>query len=398
MATTTRRGPTAGLRAMLLPLLAACLWAGSAQGQDPSKKPIFLYPPPGSSFIYNKMDTVLVTYEAFYDQADFWIFCEPGKGKFVSRQKAPGWKATVPAVLNFTSDTPCWFNVRTGENGTDGANSAYFNVIGQVRQSGPAVHGLDVASPSSSSPPSTSSPSATGTTSQEAEPTTPTTTPTTAAAEDEPGPTPSGKNSGDGEDDGNDRDDAGPGRGSSSPDAPDAPESGSGLGAGASAGIGIGAAVGVLAVAGGLFLLWRRQRRRSHRSQPDRAAEMEGDSAPPYGGAYQGYGPGYGSGYGGGGASAHGGSGYGDGSEPGGCHHHSPSSFGVLPPEQLTARKNPWGHGGPSQQPPQPPQPQRPPRQPAVGELSAADGVVEIQDQAAFVGPNAWARHYGMPA
>ncbi|KAL2270125.1 hypothetical protein VTJ83DRAFT_2309 [Remersonia thermophila] len=131
---------------MMIPLLLfVFLLAPGAQGQS-DKRPKFFYPPRGSKFSYHMMDIVLVTYEAYSDEADFWIFCEPGKGEQVHRQSAPGRKATVPAVLNFTWDTACWFNVRTGPNGVDQANSAYFTVIPKVRENGNAVHGLDVPS------------------------------------------------------------------------------------------------------------------------------------------------------------------------------------------------------------------------------------------------------------
>jgi hypothetical protein len=61
-------------------LTAVSLFLGAvAQGQ--SELPIFYYPPDGSELLFNKMDTVIVSYQAFYDTVDFYTFCEPGVGK-----------------------------------------------------------------------------------------------------------------------------------------------------------------------------------------------------------------------------------------------------------------------------------------------------------------------------
>ncbi len=62
-------------------MLLAVLLALGVAGQDPSKKPKFAYPPNGSSKVFNFLDTVMVTYTAFYDTGTFYTFCEPGKGK-----------------------------------------------------------------------------------------------------------------------------------------------------------------------------------------------------------------------------------------------------------------------------------------------------------------------------
>jgi hypothetical protein len=64
---------------MLLTVVGLSLGAAA---QDQSDFPIFYYPPnSGSELIFNKMDTVIVSYQAFYDTVDFYTFCEPGVGK-----------------------------------------------------------------------------------------------------------------------------------------------------------------------------------------------------------------------------------------------------------------------------------------------------------------------------
>lgn len=64
-------------------LLPALLLASGIAGQqaDPNKKPGFLYPPDGSNNIYNMLDTIMVTYYGFYENADLFTFCQPGVGK-----------------------------------------------------------------------------------------------------------------------------------------------------------------------------------------------------------------------------------------------------------------------------------------------------------------------------
>ncbi|KAK4235168.1 hypothetical protein C8A03DRAFT_36999 [Achaetomium macrosporum] len=219
-------------------LLTAALLVSSVASQepDPRKQPGFLFPVSGEKAIYYMMDTVEVTYYSFYDTADLFTFCRPGVGQLIYQQKAPGFNATlqrpVPILLNFTSDTPCWFNVRTGPNGVDGANSETFNVIGEERSSGRQVFGLDSAS--SSSPSSTATPSSSISSSS--------TSSGSAAASTSSGNTPNAS--------------ANPGASESTSSS----EGPGGLSAGASAGIGIGVSLGVIAIAGGAFFIWWRRR------------------------------------------------------------------------------------------------------------------------------------------
>jgi len=66
-----------GIRA----ILAAAFLVSGAAGQDASKKPNFAYPPNGSKLVFNKGDTVMVTYTAFYDTGTLYTFCDPGIGR-----------------------------------------------------------------------------------------------------------------------------------------------------------------------------------------------------------------------------------------------------------------------------------------------------------------------------
>ncbi|KAM7191513.1 hypothetical protein V8F33_008864 [Rhypophila sp. PSN 637] len=178
--------------------IMASLTARGVTGQenDPDHGVVFIYPT--ADQIYNLMDTVNVTYTSAFPTPNLYTFCDGGDRQ-VSLQRAPSYNSTVPIVLNFTSATPCWFNLRPGTEPGFGANSKSFTIIGQERRSGSRVFGPDVT-PTSTTP------------------------------------------------DSSDTAQANTGSGS--------------LSRGASAGIGVGAAVGALVLAGGLFFWWRRKRSR----------------------------------------------------------------------------------------------------------------------------------------
>jgi len=92
-------------------ILLAALLASGVAGQDPSKMPKFAYPPNGSSKVFNLLDTVMVTYTAFYDTGTLYTFCEPGKGKLSESGPSPrslcAWEGKVKAdSIQFTSKRP----------------------------------------------------------------------------------------------------------------------------------------------------------------------------------------------------------------------------------------------------------------------------------------------------
>lgn len=145
-------------------------------------------------------------------------------------QRAVGFNATVPIVLNFTSATPCWFNLRPGTLPGFGANSPPFNIIGQERGSGSRVFGPSLT-PTISPPPFTTSGS------KGEAPTGDPAAPVTGSAGDSttsPAPTPENSTGG------------------------------GGLSAAAAAGVGVGVAVGVLVLGVGAFVwFWKTRRSRA---------------------------------------------------------------------------------------------------------------------------------------
>ncbi|KAM7206052.1 hypothetical protein V8F20_002834 [Naviculisporaceae sp. PSN 640] len=206
-----------------LAIMASLVIRGVAgQEDDPNHGVVFAYPT--TDQLYNLMDTVNVTYTSPFPTPDLYTFCDGGNRQ-VSMQRAPSYNATVPIVLNFTSATPCWFNLRPGTEAGFGANSPSFTIIGQERASGRRVFGPEL-SPTITLPPYTpSGPGGTNPTETES-----------GNDPSEPGKTDN--------------------------------VSGSALSTGATAGIGVGAAVGALAIAAGVFLWWRRKRAQE-RSQPN---------------------------------------------------------------------------------------------------------------------------------
>ncbi|KAL2021859.1 hypothetical protein VTK56DRAFT_6454 [Thermocarpiscus australiensis] len=230
-------------------LLTVFLVTGVA-GQNENGRARFVYPS-GSTVTYNTLDTVMVTYISTYDSADLYTWCmidKPGSARLIYQQKSPGFNATVPVLLNFTSATPCWFNLRNAADPADGVNSGGFNIIGVERSEGRRTWGPSDLSETSSSLPTSSTSSISSTASAAQAPAT-----TTVSTDNSNG---------------------------GSSNLPNASESassggGGGLSSGAAAGIGVGAAIGVIALAGGAILLWRRQRRR-------------GGSAPPHPSSYGG--------------------------------------------------------------------------------------------------------------
>ncbi|KAK4225216.1 hypothetical protein QBC38DRAFT_344323, partial [Podospora fimiseda] len=130
------------------------LLSSRALGQnniDPSKLPTFLFPGKAqSNEIYHTKDTLLVKYASFFDKGDLFTFCEHGVGRFITSQNVPGFNATVPIKLNFTSPDPCWLNLRTGPGGLYGVNTYLFNVLPEERPGGPRTFRIE-DSPATSS-------------------------------------------------------------------------------------------------------------------------------------------------------------------------------------------------------------------------------------------------------
>ncbi|KAK0710371.1 hypothetical protein B0T21DRAFT_340624 [Apiosordaria backusii] len=250
----------------LLPAVPGLLVSAQSNNQElnPSLMPSFVFPvEKDEPETYHFMDTVMVEYISFFANVTLWTFCKPGVGEMEFVQKAPGFNATVPITLNFTSATPCWFNVRTGadhRHDAYAANSQTFNVIGQERREGRKTFGAGNApSRQSSSLSSSVAPSPSTTVSVTGS----SSTQSSASRTGDAGSS-------------NDNN-AGGGAlttGTNRPSSSEAPSSG--LSAGTAAGIGVGVAVGVLALGLGIFFWFWKSRKRNQE-----AYAAEGQHLPP---------------------------------------------------------------------------------------------------------------------
>ncbi|KAK0663391.1 hypothetical protein QBC41DRAFT_329271 [Cercophora samala] len=263
-------------RAAAALVFAASGLLASAQSDDSSSFSSFVYPVPGGdSETYHFMDTVMVEYISNFASVTLWTFCKPGVGETQFIQKAPGFNATVPVVLNLTSATPCWFNIRSPDE-KYGANSQTFNVIGQERKGGRRTFGAgNPPSAQSSSSPSSSSPTPTPTPTPSSSLVTTssgslssTSQPSTTQTDDSvPGPNETGESTS--------TTTLARATGIPQPDSTETPSPG--LSAGASAGIAVGATVLVLSLgAGAFFWFWTRKRR-------GEKIPVEGQQQPPIG-------------------------------------------------------------------------------------------------------------------
>ena len=153
-------------------------------------------------------------------------------------QRVPGYNATVPMILNFTSATPCWFNLRPGTLPGFGANTPPFTIIGQERGSGSRVFGPS-ETPNVTPPPFT----------------------TGAGGTRPPTPTDQTLTQGNGGGSTTALSQSTNGANAAANNQSGETGSSSSLSAGASAGIGVGTAIAVVALAGGVFAWWWRKRK-----------------------------------------------------------------------------------------------------------------------------------------
>ncbi|KAK4031483.1 hypothetical protein C8A01DRAFT_21295 [Parachaetomium inaequale] len=214
--------------------------AGAVFGDIDNHSVVFVFPTEGQ--IFNKMDTVNVTYTSPFSTPNLYLWCGSAdvRNSTIFTQPAPGFNATVPITLSLTSDTPCWFNLRPGTVSGFGANSAAFNIISEERKGSRVTFGPESSAATATTLPSTTAPGPEGgnTASKTSAPVNENAVSSTA------GSTP--------------------------------PISGDGLSAAAAAGIGTGVAAGILAVACGVFVLWRKRRHGRARDDREHGQETQG--------------------------------------------------------------------------------------------------------------------------
>lgn len=219
-------------------LLAVLLSSQPSAAADDNHGVTFLFPTEGLTFYY--LDTINVTYLSDFPHPNLYTFCDGGSRYSKSRPMPPAMPTFGPrlnsptpppvrstpsapyngstlVLLNFTSSTPCYFNLRPGTVAGQGANGASFVLVDGQR----SLTTVGLSEPLTAPTSTTSN--------------TPPVSPTSSGS----GSTGSTGSTGS--------------SGSSS----------SGLSGGASAGIGVGVALGVIALAGAIgFWVWRRRKAR----------------------------------------------------------------------------------------------------------------------------------------
>ncbi|KAL3427191.1 hypothetical protein PVAG01_00700 [Phlyctema vagabunda] len=123
------------------------------QAQNGRNGVTFLYPTAGLTFYH--LDTIEVSYISPFPNPLLYTFCNSGRRQIRVQEVEP-FNATALAYLNFTSATPCYFNLRPNTSVGFGANGEPFTLINTERS--PTTLGLSSTS-SASTATSTSNPS-----------------------------------------------------------------------------------------------------------------------------------------------------------------------------------------------------------------------------------------------
>ncbi|KAK3312853.1 hypothetical protein B0H66DRAFT_381404 [Apodospora peruviana] len=128
----------------LLSLLATT----HVQGDSVSK---FIFPDT-NGLVLNTQDTILVSYISPFPSPGLYLWCWPGPHNVWAEDAAAPFNGTQPVFLNFTSDKPCWFNLRRVFDGPDGANGPEFDILSTTREGGSqTISTVDIATVSATS-------------------------------------------------------------------------------------------------------------------------------------------------------------------------------------------------------------------------------------------------------
>ncbi|KAL1882900.1 hypothetical protein Daus18300_000538 [Diaporthe australafricana] len=184
---------------------------------------------PQGEEVFQYLDTVNVSYQSLYPDPWMYTFCYENQTantvRQIRMQEAKGFDAFILIPLNFSTSTPCWFNLRENTSENKGSNSNKWNLTQVQRESGPITTGAPVPSATTTtSLPSSSFPTASASTSAGASASTTATVSTSNTSND-------------------------------------------GFSSGAKAGLGIGVGLATAAVCAGLFWLYYRHIKRKEHHQ-----------------------------------------------------------------------------------------------------------------------------------
>ncbi|KAI3393461.1 hypothetical protein diail_4257 [Diaporthe ilicicola] len=121
---------------------------------DDQQSVTWIFPQGGEVFRY--LDTVNVSYQSSYPDPWLYTFCYEDETantvKQIRIQEAKRLNAFMLIPINFTSSTPCWFNLRENTRENTGSNCEKWNVTEVKRQSGPITTGAPVSSATTTKP------------------------------------------------------------------------------------------------------------------------------------------------------------------------------------------------------------------------------------------------------
>ncbi|POS72915.1 hypothetical protein DHEL01_v208692 [Diaporthe helianthi] len=186
---------------------------------------------PRGGEIFHHLDTVNVTYQSSYSAPWLYIWCYENKtantARFIRKTEVEPLNASALMHMDFSTSTPCWFNLRDGTKSNKGLNSENWSLKQTERRSGAIITGASVSptTAATSLPSSSASAAAIAVT-------------TAAAAAQASSSSSSGSSNGDD------------------------------ISAGAKAGLGIGVGIGTsLVCAGAFWLYYRHVKRKEHHQE-----------------------------------------------------------------------------------------------------------------------------------
>ncbi|KAJ0115744.1 hypothetical protein J7T55_010567 [Diaporthe amygdali] len=142
----------------VLAILASHFGLCAADASDDQLSVTWIYPQGGEVFRY--LDTVNVSYRSPYPDPWLYTFCYQNETansvRQIRMQEAEPYDAFVLIPINFTSSTPCWFNLRENTKENKGSNSEKWSLTEIRRQSGPITTGAPVPSATTTPSPTSS--------------------------------------------------------------------------------------------------------------------------------------------------------------------------------------------------------------------------------------------------
>ncbi|KAK7699421.1 hypothetical protein SLS64_011717 [Diaporthe eres] len=137
---------------------------------DDQRSVTWIYPKGGE--VFHQLDTVNVSYQSSYPEPWLYTFCYENETantvRQIRMQEAEPNDASMLILMNFTTLTSCWFNLRKNTSSNTGSNTKKWSLTEIKRQSGPITTGAPLPSTTTTTSLLSSSSSSTASTSASA--------------------------------------------------------------------------------------------------------------------------------------------------------------------------------------------------------------------------------------